>query len=323
MANQGFKPVRWLLLDGNRHAVTAALFTFVFTSLTVVGSVWTFEMQRLLTETDSVQTLLNTLLSGIILLVSIVVSINSIVLSHDITTLGSQRNRFENARQFRRDVGNLVDTKQSPTAPDAFLVAMIRAIHERANALKDAVDDDRHGELAEEISRYANHVAETVEDLEDTLEAMEAEGFAILWLGMSYKYGPYVDQLREFRIQSHEQLPDGADDRLEDLATTFELFATGKEYFKTLYYVEEFSQLSQSLLAISLPTLIVDAIVILALDAGLIPNFWLFGIPPLVSFVAATFAISLVPYVLLTAFMLRVATVAKRTNAAGPFVLES
>ena len=54
----------------------------------ILGTIWTFEMSRILTETPAVQTILTSLLSGNILLVSIVVSINSIVLSHDITSVG-------------------------------------------------------------------------------------------------------------------------------------------------------------------------------------------------------------------------------------------
>ena len=52
--------VRWILLEGNRNAVTAALLSFVFVSLVTIGSLWTFEMARVVTETPAIQTILNT-----------------------------------------------------------------------------------------------------------------------------------------------------------------------------------------------------------------------------------------------------------------------
>jgi hypothetical protein len=71
------------------------------------------------------------------------------------------------------------------------------------------------------------------------------------------------------------------------------------------------------------PSIIVTVSAILAINAGIFPNFWLLGLPPLLTFVSVTFTIALIPFVVLTAHMLRVTTVARRTAAAGPFVLHA
>lgn len=113
-------PIRWILLEGNRNAVTAALLSFVFTALIVVGSLWTFEMADLLTETPAIQTILDTFLSGIILLVSVGVSINSIVLSHDITSVETQEDRLKATMRFREDIGHLTESGESPTDSRTF-----------------------------------------------------------------------------------------------------------------------------------------------------------------------------------------------------------
>lgn len=67
--------VRWIRLNGNGYAVSAVLLVSTFISFLVVGSVWTFELQRLLIEAGAVQSVLTAFMSGISLLVSIVVSI--------------------------------------------------------------------------------------------------------------------------------------------------------------------------------------------------------------------------------------------------------
>ena len=84
--NGDIRLIRWVLLDADRLALSGALVTVVFLTFMGVATLWTFEMQRLLTETATVQTILNTFLSGMILLVSI----NSIILSHDITPIEKQ-----------------------------------------------------------------------------------------------------------------------------------------------------------------------------------------------------------------------------------------
>lgn len=79
--------------------------------------------------------------------------------------------------------------------------------------------------------------------------------------------------------------------------------------------------MSQTLLVITLPAILINASTILAINAGLLPDFWLLGLPPLQVFVAATFTVSLVPYIVLTAHMLRLSAVARLTSSAGIFSL--
>lgn len=96
---------------------------------------------------------------------------------------------------------------------------------------------------------------------------------------------------------------------------------TGVEYFKTLYYTREISKLSRVLLTSSLPTSLAVASATLAIDAHLLPDLSILGLPPLLTFVSFVFTISLALFALLTAYMIRVATVANRTASAGPFTL--
>lgn len=67
-----------------------------------------------------------------------------------------------------------------------------------------------------------------------------------------------------------------------------QLFAVGREYFKTIYYIWEVSRLSRVLLIASLPIIVVTASAILAISVDLFPNWWILGLPPLHSFVATT-----------------------------------
>lgn len=318
--NGRFYVIRWVLLEANRLAVTGALLTFMFSALMAVGLTWPFEMQQVLTETPAVQTILSSLLSGIILLVSIVVSINSIVLSHDITSVEVQGDRIQGVMEFRRDIGELAESGESPADPASFLELMASVIHDRATALEGA-DAGSDEELSQEIQGYVDEIIKTVEPFGNQGDTASGAEFGILWLGLEADYGMYVDRSRTLRSTYESSLSEGFEERLDDLVRAFRLFATGKEYFKTLYYTQEVSQLSRTLLVISLPSVLVTASAILAINARLLPDAWVFGLPPLMSFVATVFTIALAPFLVLTSYMLRLSTVAQRTAGAGPFSL--
>ena len=319
---EGWSPelIRWVLLDGNRYAVTAGLLLLTFISFLAVGSVWTFEMQRLLTETGAVQSVLTALMSGIILLVSIVVSINSIILSHDITAISTQEDRIEGTIEFRREVGRLAGTDETPTDPSSFLLVMTGTIKDRANALKD-VDGDVDEEFANDIRTCVESVSGTATDLEDSLRRAHGGEFRSLWLGLETDYGPMMNRMRDFASTYQEEISGREEEQFDDLIHLFELFATGQEYFKTLYYNNEIPDLSRTLLIASLPSIIITAWAILAIDANLFPTFWILGLPPLLTFVGFVFTVALSPFIILTAYMLRVATVTRRTATMGPFAL--
>lgn len=317
---------RWILLEGHRYAVTAALLTVTFASIVLVGSIWTFEMRILLTETAAVQTILNSFLGGIILLVSIVVSINSIVLSHDITSIGAQEERIEGIIQFRRDIGSVAETDAAPTDPNSFLKVMATIIKERAHSLENVgedLEDDLGDSVNDDIATYVESVATTAEELEAVVHQVHGGDLYALWLGLETDYGPMMNEMRNFTSTYRNDLSDDEIEQFNELMQMFEMFATGREYFKTLYYSQEISELSRTLLIFSLPSIIVTIWAMLAINSGLLPEFSVFGLSPLLMFVALTFTVALVPFIILTSYMLRVATVTSRSSTAGPFVLRS
>jgi hypothetical protein len=306
-----------VLLDGNRLAVVGALLTFVFVALMLAGTLWTFEMQQILTETSTVENVLETFLSGIILLVSIVVSINSIVLSRDISSIETQEARIRSRVDFRAALGELDGSVESPRDPTTFLDLMTHVITERTDALETAAAQDAGG-ADEDVRAYAEAVADAIEGIEDA-DRTHAD-FGVLWTALDFDYGPLMDRSRALRNPGGDGgVSESLEGPLDRLVEAYQLFAIGKEYFKTLYYTREVSRLSRTLLVVSLPVILVTASAILAISAGVLPEVWVLGLPPLLSFVATMFTIALIPYVVLTSFILRLSTVAMRSASGGLF----
>jgi flagellin-specific chaperone FliS len=312
--------IRWILLEGDRRAITGALLTVTFVTILAAGQIWPFEIRNLLTETQAVQTILNTFLGGIILLVSVVVSINSIVLSYDITSVTAQEDRIEAAVDFRQKLDELGEPSADPTEPSAFLQMMAERIRERAQAL-EAIAEEAEGEFARDVQEHIEKVTETTSNLERSLDRPHGGEFGVLWLGLETDYGSLINKSRNLLSRYQTRSETESTEEFEELIRAMELFAVGREVFKTLFYNQEIAEFSRTLLVVSLPSILITAISILAINANLLPDIWLFGLPPLLTFVAATFTVALAPFLTLTAYMLRVATVAQRTAGTGLFSL--
>ncbi|WP_231188306.1 hypothetical protein [Haladaptatus sp. DYF46] len=319
---RGVSLAQWVLLEGNRHAVTGALLTMTFVAILGIGTIWPFEMQRLLTKTAAVQTVLNTFLGGIILLVSIVVSINSFALSYDIISIGAQEDRLRGTLEFRSEIGHLTDTERSPMDmdPASFLSMMVEVINHRAHDL-ETVTEELDGRDAEEIREHIETILQTIEYIEKSVDQTGGGEFSALWLGLDLDLGPLMERSRVLHLAYTDVLSDSGEDRFERLIRAFELITTGRHFFKTLYYRREFSMLSRTLLIVSLPAILGTATTILAINANILPQIWILGLSPLLTFVAAAFTVALAPFIILTAFMLRVATVTLRATDTEPFVL--
>ncbi|MFC7137483.1 hypothetical protein [Halobaculum litoreum] len=97
-------------------------------------------------------------------------------------------------------------------------------------------------------------------------------------------------------------------------------FAAAREFVKSLYFEREFARLARDLLLVSIPVIVCISYVILAVDVARLDGTVL-GLPTVLVFMTAAYAVSLAPFMTLAAYVLRAATVALRTLSAGPFVL--
>lgn len=318
-----FNLIRWVLLEGNRVKVAGAILIFVYLSLLTVGQVWSNSIQVILTETSTIQSILETFLSGVILLVSIVVSINSIVIAQDIESVQSETDQTRGTRNFRNDIGAMTKTGQSPSDPRAFLQLMATEIAERAQILAEDVEGIE-GEFGEDVKTYTESVVGSIEHLAE-IDRVDHGEFNALWTALEVDYGVFLERSRTLRGEHRRVVTESYDEQLDRLVESIQLFAIGREHFKTLYYYKEISVLSRTLLIVSLPTILIITMAIFTSTAGLFPKVWLvwelFGIPPIQIFVVTAFTIALVPYVVLTSYMLRLTTVGIRTASAGPFSL--
>jgi hypothetical protein len=314
--------VHWLLLDGSRMRVTAVLLVFVLLTLLALSVVRPVDMYSLLNDTNTIQTLFNTLLSGMILLVSVVVSITSIVLSEEITDIEHQRERIDASIRYRGQIEEFIESDVSPARPAEFLRAILMIIDRQAQNLSNMADDASEEAFREEAETFCEEVTAEAEQAADTLSDTHFGTFKVLIAGLNYDYSWQLHVARRLERKYGDSLSDDEQAAIDDLVETLKMFATGKEYFKSLYYKREFANLSRNLLYVSLPTIVVTSYVLLAIDSNLFPEVSFYTLSPLLMFVSGAYTVALMPYLTLTSYVLRAMTVTLRTLASGPFILQ-
>jgi hypothetical protein len=314
-----FDPLQqWVLISGNRRTVAAALLLSTAGVLIVLNVIWPLEFEQLLDQEGTVQDLFLTLLSGIILLISVVVSVNSLVVSQEITPIGRQHDRVVESWDFRTQTAQTLGSDVTAAAPDEFLRQLLEALNEDLDDLAaslDEAEDDFDGA----VKSYSE---ETVDYLDQTQSLISKSDYGTLDTRLFIPmYDPTEDLDSAKRLRATRELPDPLDATLEQVITTLQYFVTAREYFKTMYYKREFSRLSRDLLYSGIPSILVMTYVLLAIDANTFVGTTLL-VPDIALFFSFAYVVALLPFFLLMSYVLRAAIIAEETVTAGAFAVE-
>lgn len=313
---------QWVLLTGRREVVASGLLVAVFFVLIGLAMLNQVSMRQLLNNTTTLQTLFSALLSGAILLVSIVVSINSVVLSQEITSLEEQEEQIDASIAYRERIEDVVETEVSPTRPAKFLQVILQSLAAQTKHLAEIATDSSNEAFRADVEQFAKHLIQDAKRSATTLDGTQFGSARVLLAGLNYDYSWQLNATRQLQLEYAGSLSDEEAEVIDDLINTLKLFATGQSYFNSLYFKRELARLSNTLLYVSLPVIIITSYVLLALDAKQFPDVSIFGLSPLLLVISAAYTIALAPYLVLTVYVVRTGTVTLRTLAAGPFILQ-
>jgi len=252
--------------------LTLALSVLVLAILLTVGTVWEFEMEVLVNETRAVQSLFNTLLGGIILFVSVVLSINIAVLSQELGPLQSEQSQIEDALEFKTELTEAVDADVNTTETETlypFLVRSIRRECEQLRASAERLGEDPAGEA---VAAFASSVEQELARVEDRLHSDSRRLTPTLLAGLDYDLAHQIATARHLQLTHGDSLGESGSAALANLLELFTAFASGREYFQTLYFKREVQNLTRDLLFLALPVIVFTSHVLLAIDAGLFPS---------------------------------------------------
>nr|WP_277555739.1 hypothetical protein [Halobaculum sp. YSMS11] len=306
----------WLLIDADRRLVAVGFLVAVFVLVFLAG-ILVPDAATLLADGDPIETAFQPLLGGIITGVTLVLTLNQLVLSQELGAVGDQRERMEGATGFRRDVADELGRDVMPPEPAAFLRDLVVAAGQRADDVEEALADDEN--LVDDAQRLVDSVRGNAETVGDSLDDAQFGTFDVVSAALNFNYSWKLYEAR--RLRADHDLSDEQDDALSALADVLELFGPAREHFKTLYFQWELVDLSRSVLWAAVPSLAVAVGSVLYLSA-LVPGAPATGLYLAGPFVvSAALAVALLPFAILLSYVLRIATVTKRTLSIGPFTL--
>jgi hypothetical protein len=310
----------WLLLTASRWLVAAGLLAVVFVVLVILGAIDPVGLRTGMSQKDPIETAFQALLTAIITGVTLVVTINQLVLAQELGAVGDQRERMEGSMAFRADVADLLDQPVAPAEPADLLRALIDATRGRAETLASTAEGTVGDQRAEQVRSYVDSLAGNADSVADRLTGAKFGTFQVVDAALDYNYSWKIYEGQ--RLQSEIAYEGGAvHDAFDEVVECLTLFGTAREHVKTFYFQWELIDLSRAVIYAAVPSLLVVTAVVLYLDTpGTIPGATL-GVDNLVWVVSGAVTVALLPFALLLAYILRIATVTKRTLAIGPFVL--
>ena len=299
--------IDWILLTGNRWLIATILVVTFF--LYFRGAI---ALDLLAVQHDASMTrLAGGLVAGTLSLVTIVISINQLILSYEFTSTGETREQLGNIYEFRTEVAVATDLPVPPPDPADFLSILAEDVERRAAGLATATDEPAVREFAMYTRDEAGYLRETLAD--ERFGTFSALAPTI----------PYDDAWQAYAargLREHYDLSGEDRSSLTGIVDALRRFGIAREHLKTTYIQRELTRFSR-LMVYSGVVAVIAAVSLALLYAGpaspTIPNDQL----PMVS--STLLAVVLLPLAILASITLRMATVARRTAAIGPLVSAS
>ncbi|MFB6163552.1 MAG: hypothetical protein ABEJ31_00155 [Haloarculaceae archaeon] len=309
----------WLLLEANRFVITAVLALSVFVAFVAVSVLLDPSLRSQLSSKDPIETLFSAMIGVVVTGTTLVVTINQLVLSQETGPLGDQRQRMSDAMDFRTYATELFESAP-PAQPAAFLRELVAESETRADALARLVDEDDDPELGRQVAAFVDSLRGNAETVEDQLQAVQFGTFDVLSAALDYNYSWKLRQIERMTDEFADSIDADQRAAFDDLQDVLAMFGPAREHVKTLYFQWALVDLSQYILYLAVPALIIAGCMLAFVSQSTVPGSTL-GVDNLTWVVAAAFTMTVLPFLLFTSYVLRIATAAKRTLAMGPLIL--
>ena len=310
----------WVLLRTNRVLLTGVLAALVFVGFMLFSVFLAPSLQAEIKSTDTVETIFSSMIGVLVTGTTLVVTINQLVLSQENGPLGDQRKRMSDAMDFRTFAKDLIGDVV-PADPSTFLRALVEETERRTEVLDRLVAESDDEALREQVGAFVDSVHGNAQEVEDQLDGAEFGTFDVLFAALNFNYSWKIYQVERMTAEYADSLDEDQRVAFGDLRTALSMFGSAREHVKTLYFQWALVELSQYILYAAVPALVVAGGMLAFVGAETFGPATFLNLPVVTWVVGLAFTISLVPFLLFTAYILRVATVAKRTLAIGPLIL--
>ncbi|SFF87693.1 hypothetical protein SAMN04488063_0623 [Halopelagius inordinatus] len=308
------RAIEWVKVGGDRLLLTVGISALIFAFLLVLHALGVVEFKN----ANSVTRLASGMIAGSFSLVTLVVSVNQLILSQEFTPAGEHRDQFEGVMQFRRDIEDRSHVPTAPVEPARMMTVIAEAIVSQAETLADAVSDHPDEEFERRVTEYTERLAERTERFDERLDPSKVDAFDALSAAVTYNDGWQISAVRSLRNGAPE-LTAETEREFDELVDRLRLFSTAQEHFKTVYLQRELTRFSQLTIYCGVPAVVSAALIILVHGDIGGATIEIGYVPYVTSFLVT---VVLVPLVLLSVYILRTATITRQTSTTGPLLLE-
>ncbi|EMA41271.1 hypothetical protein [Halococcus hamelinensis] len=303
---------RWFLLEGRRWAIVGGLVGGIVVVAFALSLTGVFGIDR----SDFVTSIFTTVIAGLFSFVPIIVAVNQLTISQLFGTPDDLREQIHGIAAFRATIEDrLPDTAVSPTDPGRFAALANGVLSKRAAELERACTDVGDEALETRIERYARRVITATTRLDGRLDGDRLRLMEVLLPMMGDGYSENVNEARRIQAE-YDDLPERADDLLADLRDLFVSMDVIRQYFKALYIKQELARLSRLIAYTGMAAFLVSLFLILLFANGVPAGGYGTG---MLFAVSVALGVASLPFAVFFAFIVRIATIAKRTAAPGAF----
>lgn len=308
--------LRWFLLTGNRLSIAGGI-VFV-TVLVVLALLWVFGRATL--QPDSpMYFLFSSMVTGDLTLLTVVLSINQLVLSRELGAPGKLQQRIEKAIDYRNSVEGVTETAVSPISLPDFM----QFLHNTLASLAEQIDEDANrltdNAIERQLQSLAQSLCQDAGSVNETLEQDSPDVFTVMAAVIATNHATQLHTIAQIQADHRETLPDEMQDNLDSVSDVLRQIDVARRYFRTVYVQKELAYLSRILLYVGVPAIIGGSITLILYNtaiAAAVPTLLLQGT------VVAAFTIGIAPLAVLFPFILRLAWVAQQTATIAPFTAE-
>lgn len=305
---------KWFLLTGNRLSVSLVILLGIGGTFVVVGDLGLATV----TTPSRVLWYLNGTVNGLLTLVPISVGVNQIVLSHEFGSIQDLHKRRTDVTDFRERVEDQTDTPVTSPYASAFFRTLVSSVSDIANSIQhESLQAD--DQIPDDLETITEAVVDEANRANDELEANSSSMLQTLVVMLSYDNTSQFYEIRRVQTELSDR-DEGTTEKLQQIKDVFVEIDAARQFLKTVVVERQLARLSRLLIVTGIPSVTIAAVGIFTYRdiAGLSVSHDL-----LVVVVGTLFITTLAPLIILSSYILRVATIARQTASYGPFIPES
>ncbi len=301
----------WVLFEGGRKTVAGCL---VIGIAGIVGALVFVDIFAIGPNSSAAMIFSSGLASGVVTLVTISLSINQLILSRVFGSITQLTDRLEGARDFRQHVKELAGVSSTPNDPADFLSLVGTTLRDRASGIL-AMSDSSDWNPSREITDALQDLVEYGDNIDAELER-NAKVTEVLGVVLGPQYAVNMTAVHHLQNEYHASLPEAARTEFQAIEELLESIAIIRQFYKTVAIQQDFATVSRLIIYSSLLALltVISLTLIYRTNSITVPA----SILPVVVSVGIGVIVS--PLALFVTYILRAATIARRTVSVGPFV---